>query len=408
VRRCGARLAILPRRVVNLAIAEEALVANRPLLWWSLSLVLLPVIGAHAQAPSPLTIQPSTNRVGINTTTPASTLDVNGTVRATAFRGDGSLLVNLPGGGGPWTLSGADIFNANGGNVGIGTSTPTTRVHVKGGTTTLESHGLDFTPGKPLRLDAGPDALAVDIDWRTAGAVRATTRVRSNGSAPSSDFSHVWSLQNPWGTVQPMMRLNAGNGALYVAGSLYTGGVPDVAENIPVSDPTIGPGDLVAIDRAEPRKHHAKIYERLTVRKTDGRYDADVLGIISSGGGLLLHSDPSAIEHGVTSAAGQRPLALAGRVPVKVSTENGPIAPGDRVVASSIPGVGMRATQAGMSVGIAAESFDGSRGDELELDPRHGTGTILVFVNLAPVAGASRGGQGADRDDDVERTRGRR
>jgi hypothetical protein len=67
---------------------------------------------------------------------------------------------------------------------------------------------------------------------------------------------------------------------------------------------------------------------------------------------------------------------------MKVSVENGPIAPGDRIVASSTPGVGMRATQAGMSVGIAAESFDGRSGD----DPA----TILVFVNLAPTAAAPR------------------
>jgi hypothetical protein len=343
-----------------------------------------------AQTASPLTVQPSTNRVGVNKTAPEYTLDVSGTVNATMFRGDGSQLTNLPPGGGPWSTSGSTIWNSNTGNVGIGTWTPSSKLHVTGGTTTLHSDGSDWTPGKPLRLDAGGNALAVDLDWQSANSVRATTRLRSNGSAPASDWSQYWFLQNPYGSLQAMMRLNAGNSALYVAGPVYTGGVPDVAENIPVADPSIAAGDIVTIDRSEPRRNDAKIYDRLVVKKATGRYDRDVLGVISSGAGLLLHSDAAAIERGDPSASDQRPLALAGRVPVKVSNENGSIAPGDRIVASSLPGIGMRSTDSGMSVGIAAETFDGSRGDALRTGGPHATGMILMFVNLTAI-GATRG-----------------
>ena len=64
------------------------------------------------------------------------------------------------------------------------------------------------------------------------------------------------------------------------------------------------------------------------------------------------------------------PIALNGRVYLKVSTENGSIKIGDAITSSSIPGVGMRATGAGRVVGIALESFD--------ID---GVGKIMVFVN---------------------------
>jgi hypothetical protein len=53
--------------------------------------------GVFAQ--SPLTVQPSTGRVGIGNTNPSEALDVSGTVKATAFKGDGSQLTNLPIGG---------------------------------------------------------------------------------------------------------------------------------------------------------------------------------------------------------------------------------------------------------------------------------------------------------------------
>jgi hypothetical protein len=47
--------------------------------------------GLFAQS-SPLTVQPSTGRVSVGTTTPTETLDVTGTVKATAF----TILVRVP------------------------------------------------------------------------------------------------------------------------------------------------------------------------------------------------------------------------------------------------------------------------------------------------------------------------
>ena len=57
---------------------------------------LLVALPSSLYAQSPLTVQPSTGRVGVGTIAPSEKLDVDGNVKATRFIGDGSQLTNLP------------------------------------------------------------------------------------------------------------------------------------------------------------------------------------------------------------------------------------------------------------------------------------------------------------------------
>lgn len=86
------------------------------------------------------------------------------------------------------------------------------------------------------------------------------------------------------------------------------------------------------------------------------------------------YSDFTSTGHNVVNAADKpMPIALTGRVPVKVSSQNGTILAGDPITVSSIPGVAAKANSTGMIVGTALESYQ-------EADPNT-TGEILVFVN---------------------------
>jgi hypothetical protein len=60
-------------------------------------------------------------------------------------------------GAGPWAVTGADIYNTNSGNVGVGTSSPDTKLHVEGGSDAELDHGgylvLGPTDGGNLTFD---------------------------------------------------------------------------------------------------------------------------------------------------------------------------------------------------------------------------------------------------------------
>lgn len=126
----------------------------------------------------------------------------------------------------------------------------------------------------------------------------------------------------------------------------------DLAEVYPSNDTTLQPGEVVSID---PELTNG-------VRRSGTTYSPRALGVVSTSPALLIGGKG---PEGKAAIA----VALVGRVPVRVSDENGPIEPGDPLTVSSTPGVAMKATKGGYVIGRAMQGYKDS-----------GQGAIVAFV----------------------------
>jgi hypothetical protein len=194
-----------------------------------------------------------------------------------------------------------------------------------------------------------------------------------------------------------VFRIERATGNVCTDGSFFSGGA-DVAEYVDVNE-AVEPGDVVELDPHNP-KHY---------RKARTPYSPLVVGVISSNPGLVLglklseqaapqpdlgrllakraNPSPSIAQIGqgtlllsgvsisgvAMQSQGERPLlALIGRVPVRATTENGPIRVGDLLTSASKPGYAMRCESAekceGAIIGKALEPLE------------EGEGLILVLL----------------------------
>lgn len=131
--------------------------------------------------------------------------------------------------------------------------------------------------------------------------------------------------------------------------TLYQGGA-DLAE-IYRSDDKLDEGDVVCISTVK----------NVSVERCKIPEDTAVAGVVSANPGSIMGADQIGY-----------PIALAGRVPVKVTTENGPIKRGDMLTTSSKPGYAMKAVnpKIGSILGKALEPLDS------------GNGKIMVFISI--------------------------
>ena len=151
-------------------------------------------------------------------------------------------------------------------------------------------------------------------------------------------------------------------------------GCLDYAESFPTTDPTLPAGEIVAVDPRNPSHVIRASASPSSAKASDGLDVSHVIGIVSTNPAALIDADAFKSGADAKPSDGSVPIALAGRVPVRISLENGPILPGDRLSLSpTLPGTAVKATTAGMTIGIALEASDNTQQ----------TTKILVFVNLA-------------------------
>jgi hypothetical protein len=126
----------------------------------------------------------------------------------------------------------------------------------------------------------------------------------------------------------------------------------DVAELYTTNDASLEAGDVVSFDSTL----------KSGVKKSAKSDDKNVLGIVSTKPGNVIGGVGN---EGVKAV----PVALSGRVPMKVIVENGAIEAGDYLTPSSIPGAAMKASGEASVIGQAMSAYGGE-----------GVGIVLVFV----------------------------
>lgn len=248
------------------------------------------------------------------------------------------------------TRPGGDIvLSALGGNVGIGTASPTARLDVRGGPMLVENVGDQ----------ADLFWLASERSWvfRQEGVgATAGLKLQSIGGGGNKNFVIQTDGFVGIGTTAPAAKLHV-VGTTRTTVLEITGA--DLAEKFPATE-RLEPGMVVAIDR----EHAGKLC------LARNAYDRAVAGVVSGANdfaaGAILGNLP-----GHESAPA---IALTGRVYVWCDATSGPIEPGDLLTSSDTPGHAMRATDRdrahGAVVGKAMTRLAG------------GKGLVLVLVNL--------------------------
>ncbi|MDD5109088.1 MAG: hypothetical protein PHC29_06230 [Candidatus Omnitrophica bacterium] len=198
-----------------------------------------------------------------------------------------------------------------------------------------------------------------------------TSKLAVAGSIAGGETSTGWVLgKGAWGPDVWLRLTTTQAGSTYhnfAVGPFWANGATryDLAEVTPVrKEDILEVGDVVCIDQEA----------RVRMRRSQKAYDFLVAGIVSDPNTASMVIGGDTPPEKINSINDKKPIALVGRVLCKVSTENGPIEIGDLLVTSNKPGYAMKANidklKPGMVLGKAMESL------------KDGEGKIVVWVTL--------------------------
>ena len=183
---------------------------------------------------------------------------------------------------------------------------------------------------------------------------------------------HVDSAGNTYvslkGTQNTVALCHATNGQVSNDEIVDCSGAPsDVAEYFGTTDSTLTAAEVVVSGMSAEQIHLDGYHtSKAWIERATKPYQSSILGVISTAPAQVYGDEIFSPEEN------PRPVALVGRVPVKVTSENGVIKAGDYLTSSATqPGKAMKATRSGVVIGQALSDYNGS-----------GEATVVVFVNV--------------------------